>query len=33
MCPYKIGEQITDYILYDCELMKQERDKLKTEIL
>ena len=33
MCPYKIGEQTTDHILYDCELVKQERDKLKAEIL
>jgi len=33
MCPCKIGEQTTDQILYDCELVKQERDKLKVEIL
>jgi hypothetical protein len=33
MCPWKIGEQTTDHILYDCELVKQERDKLKAEIL
>jgi len=33
MCPCKIGEQTTDHILYDCELVKQERDKLKAEIL
>jgi len=33
MCPCKIGEQKTDHILYDCELVKQERDKLKVEIL
>ena len=33
MCPCKIGEQTTDRILYDCELVKQERDKLKAEIL
>jgi len=32
-CPYKIGEQTTDHILYDCELVKQERDKPKAEIL
>jgi hypothetical protein len=31
MCPCKIGEQNTDRILYDCELVKQERDKLKAE--
>ena len=30
--PWKIGEQTTDHILYDCELVKQERDKLKAEI-
>jgi len=33
MCPCKIGEQTTDRILYDCELVQQERDKLKAEIL
>ena len=33
MCPCKIGEQTADRILYDCELVKQERDKLKAEIL
>ena len=33
MCPCKIGEQTTDRILYGCELVKQERDKLKTKIL
>jgi hypothetical protein len=33
MCPRKIGEQTTDRILYDCQLVKQERDKLETEIL
>jgi hypothetical protein len=33
MCPCKIGEQTADRILYDCELAKQERDKLKAEIL
>jgi len=33
MCPCKIGEQTTDHILYDCESVKQERDKLKAEIL
>ena len=26
MCPCKTGEQTTDHILYDCELVKQERD-------
>ena len=33
MCPCKIGEQTTDHILCDCELVKQESDKLKDEIL
>jgi len=33
MCTCKIGQQTTDHILYDCELVKQERDKLKAEIL
>jgi len=33
MCPCKIGEQTTDHILHDCGLVKQERDKLNTEIL
>jgi hypothetical protein len=33
MCLCKIGEQTTDHILYDCELVKQERDKTKTEML
>jgi len=33
MCPCKIGEQTTDHTLYDCELVKQERDKPKAEIL
>jgi len=33
MCPCKIGEQTTEYILYDSGLVKQERDKLNDEIL
>jgi len=33
MCPCKIGEQTTDRILYDCDLVKRERDKLKAKIL
>jgi len=33
MCPCKIGEQTTDRILYDCDLVKQGRDKPKAEIL
>jgi hypothetical protein len=31
-CPCKT-EQTADHILYDCELVKQGRDKLKAEIL
>jgi hypothetical protein len=33
MCPCKTGDQTTDHILYDCDLVKQERNKLKVEIL
>jgi len=33
MCPCETREQTTDHILYDCEIVKQERDKLKDEIL
>ena len=33
MCPCETREQTTDHILYDCEIVKQERDKLKAEIL
>jgi len=33
MCPCNIGEQTTAHILYDCDLVKQERDKLKADIL
>jgi len=33
MCPCKIGQQTTDRILYDGDLVKQEGDKLKAEIL
>jgi len=33
MCPCKIGEQTTHHILYDCKLVKLEREKLKAEIL
>jgi len=32
-CPCKTGEQTTDHILYDSDLVKQERYKLKAEIL
>jgi len=33
MCPRKIGEETTDHILYNCELVNQEREKLKAKIL
>ena len=33
LCPCKIGEQTAEHILHDCELVKQERDKLKAETL
>ena len=33
MCPCEMGEHTTDHTLYDCELAKQERDRLKAEIL
>jgi len=33
MCPCKIGDQKTYHILYDCDLVNQEKDKLKAEIL
>ena len=33
MCPCKIGERTTDHILYDCDPVKRERDKIKAEIL
>ena len=33
MCPCKNGEQTTDHILYDCELVEQERDRLKAAVL
>jgi len=33
MCPCKIGEQTTRHILFDCELLEQERYKPKAEIL
>jgi hypothetical protein len=29
----KNGEQTTDHILYDCELIEKERDKLKVAVL
>ena len=33
MCPCKIADQKTYHILYDCDLVNQEKDKLKGEIL
>jgi len=33
MCSCKSGEQTVDHILYDCKLLKQERDSLKGAIL
>ena len=33
MFPYNLGEQTTDHILYDFDLVKQERNKIKAEIL
>ena len=34
MCPCKNGEQTTDHIfVYDCELVEQERDRLKAAVL
>ena len=33
MCSCKRGEQTIDYILFDCELVEQERDKLKAAVL
>ena len=32
-CSYKRGEQTIDHILYDCELVEQERDRLKAAVL
>jgi hypothetical protein len=29
----KRGEQTTDHILYECELVKQERERLKAAVL
>jgi hypothetical protein len=33
MCLCKNGEQTTDHILYDCELVEQEIDRLKAAVL
>jgi len=33
MCPCKNGEQTTDHILYDCELVEQEKGRLKAAVL
>jgi hypothetical protein len=32
MCSCKSGEQTTDHILFDCELVEQERDRLKAAV-
>ena len=33
MCSCKRGEQTIDHILFDCELVEQERDRLKAAVL
>jgi hypothetical protein len=33
MCSRKSGEQTIDHILFDCELVEQERDRLKAAVL
>jgi hypothetical protein len=33
MCSCKIGEQTVDHMLFDCKLLKQERDRLKAAVL
>jgi hypothetical protein len=33
MCSCKIGEQTVDHVLFDCELLEQERDKLRAAVL
>jgi hypothetical protein len=33
MCSCKNGEQTTDHILCDCELVEQERDRPKAAVL
>ena len=33
MCSYNRGEQTIDHILFNCELVEQERDILKAAVL
>jgi len=33
MCSCKRGEQTLDHVLFDCELVEQERDRLKAAVL
>ena len=33
MCSCKRGEQTVDHILFDCELVEQERDRFKAAVL
>jgi len=33
MCSCKRGEQTIDHVLFDCELVEQERDRLKAAVL
>jgi hypothetical protein len=33
MCSCKSGEQTIDHILFDSELVEQERDRLKAAVL
>ena len=33
MCLCKNGEKTIDHVLFDCELVKRERDKLKVAVL
>ena len=33
MCSCKRGEQTIDHILFDCELVEQERDRLQVAVL
>ena len=33
ICTCKRGEQTKDHILYECELVEQERDRLKAAVL
>jgi hypothetical protein len=33
ICSYKIGEQTIDHIIFDCELVEKERDRLNAAVL